>query len=525
VIWLDAMPVNLSNDEISIAYDSYSVSKTLRDEHDHFLPISFQSHNTYKAPLTIYLSIPFIKIFGNNDYGIRLLSVITGTLTVVFLGLLVYELTKNKFLSLIASMTLAITPWHIYTSRMILEANIALFFVVLGVYLFYRAITKQSKLIFSFSFVSFCLSMYAYHTEWVFTPLLILGLILINFKRIKDKEFIICGFIAFILLSSPLFVDAVIFPSATRRSSSEFFLNDLSIHNYLSNRSYNVFQKSAIIVKRVFDNYSQYLNLGNLFFNGLDLNVFLSDYRMRIVNPPIPVGLFLFTFLPFFFLGLINIKNIFKENYKYILIWAVLSPLVPALTLGGVNSVRYLVAVAPFSIIIAGGFWIFWRKFESRFIRILVIVIIFLSFIYVAFSYFQYGVGSRYNYLYNYKEITNYIKSNYNKYDRIVVDSKFGDDYDLYGVPHLYIGFYDKIDPAVFLKTKRTDSTSLYFDKFETTSIDWVKEASKSGEPIKSLLIAPISNHPKDILKAKFNVLKVIYFPNNSPAFYIYTLK
>src|SRR3972149_10990397 len=88
---LSQIPPHLSNDEISIAYDAYSVSKTLRDEHNQFLPISFKSHGTYKTPLTVYLTSISVRLFGNSDFSARLPSSLLGSLTVFILGLLAYE--------------------------------------------------------------------------------------------------------------------------------------------------------------------------------------------------------------------------------------------------------------------------------------------------------------------------------------------------------------------------------------------------------------------------------------------------
>lgn len=105
-VGLDFSPPHLSNDEISIAFDAYSISKTLHDSHNHFLPLSFQSHNTYKAPLAIYLTIPTTILLGNNDYSARLPSAILGSLTVLILGLLIYELTKKRSLALLGSLFL-----------------------------------------------------------------------------------------------------------------------------------------------------------------------------------------------------------------------------------------------------------------------------------------------------------------------------------------------------------------------------------------------------------------------------------
>lgn len=143
-IWqIDKVPPSLSNDEISIAYDAYSIANTGKDSSGIFLPLSFKSHGTYKAPLYAYTSLPFIKIFGNNELSVRLPSVIFGTLTILFLYLLVKKAADSEPLALISAFLLAITPWHVYTSRIALESNLALFFVVLGVYTYIEGIRNK----------------------------------------------------------------------------------------------------------------------------------------------------------------------------------------------------------------------------------------------------------------------------------------------------------------------------------------------------------------------------------------------
>ncbi|MCL5785038.1 MAG: glycosyltransferase family 39 protein, partial [Patescibacteria group bacterium] len=207
MVGLDHSPPHLSNDEISIAYDAYSVSQTGRDEHNHYLPLSFQSYNTYKAPLTAYLLVPGTILFGNNEYTVRLPSAILGTLTVLILGLLVWELTANINLSLLTSFTLAITPWHVHTSRMALESNIALFFLVSGIYTFYLGLHKFKPWLTVISFLLFTLSIYGYHTEWGFTPIVIGCLLVTNWKAAKNSKRFFFGLGAFFILITPIILD------------------------------------------------------------------------------------------------------------------------------------------------------------------------------------------------------------------------------------------------------------------------------------------------------------------------------
>src|SRR5260221_9154250 len=76
-------PPALSWDEVSIGYNAYSILKTGKDEHGRFLPLdTFIAYGDYKPPLAIYLTVPFVAVFGLNELSVRLPSVLFGTMTV-----------------------------------------------------------------------------------------------------------------------------------------------------------------------------------------------------------------------------------------------------------------------------------------------------------------------------------------------------------------------------------------------------------------------------------------------------------
>ena len=89
-------PPALSWDEVSIGYNAYSILKTGRDEHGRFLPIdTFVGYGDYKPPLAIYITVPFVALFGLNELAVRLPSVLFGTLTVLLTYFLVQELFRG----------------------------------------------------------------------------------------------------------------------------------------------------------------------------------------------------------------------------------------------------------------------------------------------------------------------------------------------------------------------------------------------------------------------------------------------
>lgn len=512
VVGLDHSPPHLSNDEISIAYDAYSVSRTLRDEHNRFLPISFQSHNTYKAPLAIYLAIPTTILLGNNEYSARLPSAILGVLTVLFVGLLVYELTKNASLALLTSFILSVTPWHVYCSRMALESNVALFFVVVGIYLFFRGLHTDNYFLTLISFISFALSIYGYHTEWGFTPLLIICLLLLYFKNCRKKSVYILGISLFLILITPVFVDYLNNLQSYARASTEIIFKDPSLNRALTSHELNYFQKILVIISAVLGSYSQHTDFGYLFFDGLNI---------MPKNDPFQSGLFLTIFLPGFIFGFLQIRKMFKDNAIFIYLWVLIAPLIPAFTIGGPNMIRNLVSVIPYTIVISVGSYGLWNFFKEKWIRFLItpMLVFFSIFYFILIYYHNFPISGAEGFQYGYKQVAEYIKTYSQQYQKIVIDPKFGEAHLYDGVPHLYVPYYSYLDPQKFLDERKDLPTGLYFDKYEIRDIFWSNEVITPS----TLYVVPNSNLPLPSLIHRLKTVKEIRLPNNRPAFSLYS--
>jgi len=508
LIRLDSVPPHLSNDEISIAYDAYSVLRTGYDEHHHFFPLSFESHGTYKAPLSIYLAIPTNFLLGNTDYAVRLPSAILGIMTVLILGLLIYEISKNLALSLAGCFSLAINPWHIYSSRMALESNIALFFICLGLYLFFYGMNRKNSLAILGSFISFGLSLYSYHTEWGFVPLLFLSLFALYRRRLVKQKALYWGVLVFFLLSGFLLLDFLHNLNSGTRASSEIIFQDPFLAGYLADDKLNILQKSRIVADIFGDNYFQYINFSHLFFTGLNL---LDRHDV------FQIGLFLFPFLPCFIVGFLKLKTYFKKHWRFVLIWALISPLIPAATRGGVNNVRNLVSVLPYTVVISGGCLSIWAYLKDKiFLKISAVGVIFISFCYFLVIYFYHfpfenGIGFQYGY----KQVALYIKPRYSQFERIVVDPRFGVDNIYSGVPHLYLPYYTMMDPYQMFERKET-SSRLSFDKYEFRNIRWDLE---KPQPLTLYVVSASNPPPQGLLKLQTK----INLPNQQVAFEIYS--
>lgn len=140
---LGSVPSGLTNDEVNFGYDAYSILKTEHDQWGNSLPITgFKGFGAYNPVLYVYLLVPSIVIFGLTPIGIRFPSAFFGTLSVFTIYFLAKRLFGEK-IGLASAFLLAVSPWAMGLSRVGIDSNAAMFFLLLG----FTALTaiKKSK--------------------------------------------------------------------------------------------------------------------------------------------------------------------------------------------------------------------------------------------------------------------------------------------------------------------------------------------------------------------------------------------
>lgn len=509
-IKLDWAPPHLSNDEIGAAYAAYSISKTLKDGTNQFLPILWKSNGGYGSPLAIYIPLTSIMIFGNNDFAVRLPSAILGSLTIIFIGLLAWEITKNDRLALVTSFLLAISPWHFSASRWALESNYALFFIVLGIYLFFFGLNNNKRWATILSLVSFVLSMYSYYTEWLLTPLIMFSLIVFYRNTVLKKKIYYLAILLFLILLIPLFTNFIKDLNSSR-ASSEFIGKDIVVGRLLAKHK-NPVEKGQIIFNAILDKYSSYNNLDYLFFNGAKILPKENPYQF---------GFFLTPFIVAFIWGIFRLRNYYDGNSNFVYFLLVVSPVVAAVTEGEINNWRSLPQLLPVALITASGTLHLWDFIKRNFwIKGLGIGLLLISFMYFFLVYFRHFPLQRaIGYQYGYKQIALYVNQHYDEYKKIIIDRRFGDrNYYYIGVPSQYIPFYTYLEP-IKVQNARYLPNGIAFDKYEFREIDWASEKVEKNY----LYVAPYDF----ILNPKYN-LKLLYeikLPNRQQAFKLYSLE
>lgn len=511
----------LNADEAAIGYNAYSLIETGKDEHGNPWPIHFQSFGDYKPGLYFYLVLPLVKFFGLNELAVRLPGAILGIATVIVVYLLTRELFKDEALSLVASFFLAISPWHIHFSRGAWEVNVATLFVTVGVWIFLRALNNNKLYIFSFLF--FILSLYTYHAARVVVPFLVVGLLIINRKKVFKsglKSLSIAAVFGLIILT-PLLFDLTKGNILSRAAGVGLFADPGPLARVNEQRSEHkdFTNLSAKLVHNKPVNYglSFLENWGEHFWGEF---LFLSGDDIQRNKVPETGQMHIFQIL-FFATGLIAIAKRSK-GWGIILLWLVAAPLAAALTFQSPHALRAQNMVIPLVIISAYGLVkiVSFVKEKST-SRNLLFTIYFLLFTLIAWQFARYQhiywVHMASEYLFSSqhgaKELARYVSSESSNYENIFIT-------DRYDQPYILILFYTKYPPADFqeghtltARDKYGFSTVSGFDNYHFGSIDYDKIRPNNPD---SLIVGTDEEIPDEA-----NIIEEIYFPNGEVAFEI----
>ncbi|OGM75724.1 hypothetical protein A2382_00535 [Candidatus Woesebacteria bacterium RIFOXYB1_FULL_38_16] len=230
-LWqLDRVPASMFGDELDVGYQAFSILKTGRDYYGNFMPLHFHSLAEWRTPLYLYTTVPFVAIFGISPWGVRLPAALFGIFSIIAMFYLVREISKNGKLALWTSFVMAISPWHIQYSRAGFEVTQLLFFLILGIYLFFKALGRPNLL--WVSVVSLLLAPWTYSTAKVFVPLLMLFLFVLYYKDIfkMPKKSILVALLAAVVVGGPMAWDVLFGGGAQRFGYIGVFSNPVTEH-------------------------------------------------------------------------------------------------------------------------------------------------------------------------------------------------------------------------------------------------------------------------------------------------------
>src|SRR3989344_3231872 len=336
---LSSQPPGLTWDEAAIGYNAFSVLKTGKDEFGVRLQLIFKSFGDYKPGLYIYLTVPSVAVFGLSEFAVRLPSALFGVVAVLTTGLLVELLTGNLAVGLTTSLALAVSPWAIHFSRGAWESNVFVSATIIGIYFFYQAIKKNFSLLPTLFF--FTAGLFLYQSAKLYSPLIVLLLIILNWRDIKPKISATI-FILFLVIWGGFFLNAFTSTSGNR-------IARLSILGYKPKPSEeSIFHSQTdLTVRLIASRYLYHLSPEFLFYSPPEPSPRENIYRMGM--------LYLFDFI-WLISGLVYLVRLKDSKVKILIIsLLLLGPLPAALTLSEFSPVRSLLLVLPLSIFIGCG--------------------------------------------------------------------------------------------------------------------------------------------------------------------------
>ena len=457
---ITSIPPSLNWDETSIGYNAYSVLKTGRDEWGQFMPVHFKSFGEYKLPAQIYASIPAIAIFGLNDFGVRITPVVYGTMTILLLYFLVFEIFKRKDISFLSSFLLAVSPWHIQLTRASFESSFSLFWFILGVWLLIKGLKNGKWLV--VSMIPFVISVYTYNTARVFTPLFLFVFYLLNFRYLlKNLKYAVFSFLIFVILAIPI-IPFVLSGDAAARYKLVSITDDKGLVPRIEERR-NLSKLPPVVTKLIHNrytyntfyfskNYITHFTPDFLFLNG-------AGHRQHHVQG---IGELYLIQAPFLLFGLFALLKRKDESLKILLPWLLLAFVPVSMTNDSIpNALRTLIAVPVYQIFTAIGIYEFVKlKKYTRIILVASTTLFIINFgIYLNNYFVKYPVNYSKDWQYGNKQVVEYIKNNQDKYDLIVFTRHYGE-------PHIFTLFNLKYDPLKYQNSKN-------LERFET--FDWVR--------------------------------------------------
>ena len=472
--WQSGFPPSLNWDEVSLGYNAYSLLKTGRDEWGTVLPTIFRAYGDYKLPIYVYLATV-------SPFFVRLPSIIFGTLLIIVTYLLGRRLA-SPFVGLTSALLVAISPWTWWISRIALEANVGALLIAIGVYCL---LTR--KLNWGILFLG--LSVWAYNSARVFSPLFLIGYWLIHRPKLSTINYLLLT-----ILFVPMFFQ-LLSPFGQARLNWLTLLDSGAITqiNQLQSRPGGrlLYNKATYFLYRFSQNYVSYFSPDFLFLKGG------NHYQFSIQN----FGLLYLACLPFFYLGLLKLN---KTSWA----WLLLAPVAGSLTRDAPHVLRAIPMLPLPMLLTAIGLDRFGRGVKALFF-----VGLLISIIYYLASANSYRSNYSQSWQYGYSQVIQFIKPRYSGYNQIIFTKKYGE-------PHEFVAYFWPWDPADFAKNKSWDYHANWYwvnslDKIKFVN-DW--EIDKMAFKPNTLVISsPESETPG-------REIKRINFLNGQPAFILYEI-
>lgn len=441
-VQLDTNPAGFFRDEADKGYTSFCLIQTGQDQTGKPYPLFVRSLQVTTSALYQYVDIPFILLFGLNEFAVRLPAAIAGTLSV----LAVYLIARawwNPSAALWAGLFVCLSPWSLLLSRWANQSILLTVSIPFAVYFFSRMKNQvyPNLLHTIFSSSCFLVALYTYAPARLFVPVFaglawIASLVFVYQQRNSWKPFMfsaIAFWCVFAIGSVPLAYH-LMYESA--ESGARF-----------SNITIMRGQPLIEITQEWLHNYFLHLSPGFLFVYG--------DENLR--HNTAVFGQLQWYLLPLLLLGFYRSIRIRRHVDCILLVWFLCFPIAAAMTSESIpHALRSVFAVPVAQLIAAYGMMEFYdlsntytkmisHKLRNALMVIWVSSVILLSGIYLYDLFVRYPVYSSPHWEYGYKQAISWLQENRKPGERVVVSG-------IAEYPQWFFLFYDQVDPAYWIE-------------------------------------------------------------------------
>lgn len=460
---LGIIPSGITNDELSLVYNSFSIARTGNNIFGEFLPFLTWINFPF-LPVAIYLSVPIYFFFNISTTIGRLPAATMGIADVALIYFLVISLFKNKTLALLSALFLAISPWHLHFSRAAYETNYAIFFYLLGVILFIYAVNKNKIPI--LSCFSFLLAIYSYRgMNPVFlglVPILLWYSRRLLITKIQVIIFLLC---CGIIIGSLFTVITLNKEKGYSREVTAFDITKAS--DYVDSQSRDA--SGPLFIKRIFLNKPMYVldRVRENYIMGYSPEfLFLRNDIFKIYSIVWSRGRIYFLDVFFIIAGTLYLFSLNRKASIFIFLLIAAGGL-PGLFAGSPYSARNLFVSLFLPVLIGGGIYGLITSTAFKKWGLLVAGIIIMSYAYLLGSYLfdYYGRFSVYGaepWFKSLKDMSYVVMNNQKKFNKVIISSSEFIDFVQYA-------FYAEIPPSdvqnVWKKKTVTSSGNTYYYK------------------------------------------------------------
>jgi hypothetical protein len=509
---LDKIPPSISWDEASVGYNAYTIANWGKDEWGKILPMSFKAFGEYKLPVHIYITSLFVKIFGLTDFAVRLPAALFGVGNVILIFLLGDLLFKKKSVGIIAAFLLAISPYNLQFSRHNHELNFAIFFLMLGFWLFIKGIEAKKKYI-PLAFLCFGIDTLTYNGSKIVVPVLVFLIVVFYIKTLlKNKRYFFLGVLIYVVFLSTFIIDKNLL-GMTRFKQIDVSLDEI---------------KATEVYKRTGN-----MTYGRLSLIGNGYLVHFKDNFLFVSGDKNPrhsiqtIGEFYKIEKIFLIVGalILLFKIIMERDKKYIILlaWILLGPLPASLAALGEapHAGRAMYMTGSWNLLSAlgaGYIIIFLKKWYFRLPvgLIMLYLVIFQFKDYINNYYNVYPEEYAIEWQYGMKDIVSYVKKNPQFYSIYMTDSR--------SQPYIFFLYYLKTPLPEFLKTVKYNVTAsklsnmvISYDKYHFGVWDEIESIPN----MEILYVINPSKYDGLRFKEKFSIMELVKYPNGSDAYFV----